>query len=41
MKTINRTAITIIPKKNCMEWVNSFDDGPGDDSELVWEWYGG
>lgn len=26
MKTINRTAITIIPKQPYIEWANSFDD---------------
>jgi len=29
MKTINRTVVTIIPKKPCIDWANSFDDdGP-------------
>ena len=29
MKTINRTAITIIPKQPYIDWANSFeDDGP-------------
>lgn len=28
MKTINRTVVTIIPKKRYIDWANSFDDGP-------------
>ncbi len=35
LKTINRSAITIIPKKLCMDWTNSFDDGPDNDPKLV------
>ena len=35
LKTINRSALTIIPKKPCMDWANSFDNGAGDDPELV------
>ena len=27
MKTINRTVITIVPKKPFIDWANSFDDG--------------
>ena len=34
MKTINRTILTIIPKKPYIEWANSFeDDGPELDLE--------
>jgi len=34
MKTINRSAITIIPKKPYIDWANSFDDsGAGYDPE--------
>ncbi|MCK5164134.1 MAG: hypothetical protein KAQ72_10460 [Desulfobacula sp.] len=36
MKTINRTAITIIPKKLYINWANSFDDaGENYDPELI------
>ena len=31
MKTINRTAITIIPKQPYIDWANSFEDGVGYD----------
>ncbi|MFH2058338.1 MAG: hypothetical protein ABIJ59_05505 [Pseudomonadota bacterium] len=31
MKSINRTAITIIPKQPYIEWANSFEDGVGYD----------
>jgi hypothetical protein len=34
MKNINRTVLTIIPKKSYIEWANSFeDDGPELDLE--------
>ncbi len=28
MRTINRTAVTIVPRKPYIDWANSFDDGP-------------
>jgi len=31
MKTINRTAIPIIPKQPYIDWANSFEDGAGYD----------
>ena len=31
MKTINRTAITIIPKQSYIDWANSFEGGVGYD----------
>lgn len=31
IKTINRTSLTIIPKKPYTNWVNSFEDGVGYD----------
>ncbi len=31
MKTINRTAIAIIPKQPYIDWANSFEDGVGYD----------
>ena len=31
MKTINRTAITIISKQPYIDWANSFENGAGDE----------
>jgi len=35
MKTINRTAITIRPRKPYIDWANSFEDGQPYDPENV------
>lgn len=35
MRTINRTAITIIPKKPYIDWANSFEDGVGYEKSYI------